>query len=177
MEFFRQSWSVGWSLLLFCSCFRWLVLRTRLTRISNDLTIKSIIRLGCCCYWRCVWKIVQFLKAVFGFLWPWKKKTFVFSVSDNEPFKCIAMFVISFSFCSIKLHSILWNEFFFLSNMSLSERKFRRCLLIDVDMRIGTINKSQCMSMGDFHWDNLTAGWESFQLQVFIFMSVRSARF
>lgn len=39
------------------ACLLW----TYLTRISNDPTIKSIIRFGCCCCcrWWCVWKVVQ----------------------------------------------------------------------------------------------------------------------
>lgn len=87
MEFFNKVCrSIGDHLFSFALVFGGLFLRTRLTRISNDLTIKSIIRLGCCCYWRCVWKIVQFLKKQFLLFYGLERR-FCLSLSDNESFQ------------------------------------------------------------------------------------------
>lgn len=94
--------------------FRWLVsfLRTRLTRISNDLTIKSIIRLGCC-YWRCVWKNHSTYWKQFSVFHSLERR-FCLSLSDNENFQMHRQVCNLFLFDWRTFFKIVKRVFFFL---------------------------------------------------------------
>lgn len=142
----KRSFAAEWNFQSFCvHHLRWLLfLRTRLTRISNDPAIKSIIRsfFGCCLM-----------------MCP-KSCSIFFHVLALKKTKCIMFASFSSSF-----ENSIENNFFCRSRKRVSISAFCRVRLVPKGKMQTTIikpiweskliNKSKHnMAMGDFHWDN-----------------------